>query len=124
MSTASVRDRYPPRSAHRIPLDGEQQLLDHIRCCLWETKSIPRQGRRQDGQVAAYIGNGNPLSGLCKANTPVKVTLPAPHIFRGKEGLYQELLKRCPLEGAVHCHPGKLKDNKESLTVQTLHSQV
>lgn len=56
--------------------------------------------------MAAPIGNDNPLSGPCKANTPVKVALPAPHSFRGKEGLYQELLKRCPLEGIVQCHPG------------------
>lgn len=70
------------------------------------------------------IGNDNPLSGLCKANTtPVKVTLPAPHTFRAKEGLCQELLKRCPSEGTVHCHPANLRDKKESLTVQTLHTR-
>lgn len=74
--------------------------------------------------MAAPIENDNPLSGLCKANTPVKVTLPAPHVLRGKEGLYQEFLKRCPLERLFHCHPANLKDNKKSLTVQTLHSQV
>lgn len=70
--------------------------------------------------MAAPIGNDNPLSGLCKANTPVKVTLPAPYIFIGKD----RLLKRCPLEGIFHCHPANLRDNKESLTVQTLHRQV
>lgn len=70
------------------------------------------------------VGNDNPPSGLCKANTtPVKVTLPAPHTFRGKEGLCQELLKRCPREGTVHCHPANLRDNKESLTAQTLHTR-
>lgn len=97
--------------------------MDHARCCLWGTKSRPWQAERQDRQVAAPIGNDNSQSGLCKANTPAKVALPASHIFRGKEGLYQELLKRCPLEGIIHCHPGNLKDGKESLTVQTLHSQ-
>lgn len=70
------------------------------------------------------VGIDNPPSGRSEANTtPVKATLPAPHTFRGKEGLYQELLKRCPSKGTVHCHPANLKDNKESLTVQTLHTR-
>lgn len=54
--------------------------------------------------------------------TPAKVTLPAPHSCRGKEGLYQELPKRRPSEGTVHCHPANLGDSKEALTVQTLHT--
>lgn len=69
-------------------------------------------------------GNDNPQSGLCKANTtPVKVTLPASHTSRGKEGLCQELLKRWPSEGTARCHPANQRDNKESLTVQTLHTR-
>lgn len=31
--------------------------------------------------------------------------------------------KRCPSEGTVHSQPANQRDNKESLTVQTLHTR-
>ena len=112
--------------------------MDHARRCLRGTKSRPweaRLGGREAGGAAGSsvlclrvstepsVGKDNPPSGLCKANpTPTKLTLPALHTFRGKEGLCLELPKRCLLERTVHCRPANLRDSKESLTVQTLHT--
>lgn len=57
------------------------------------------------------VGNDKPVSGLCKATTAVKVTLQLHTSLEGRRKM------------SIHCHPANLRDNKESHTVQTLHTR-
>lgn len=104
-----LRQRQVPSSQCPQGLAGRGAAADGPRKMLPMGNKIKTwQGERQDGQAAAPIGNDNPQSGLCKANTPVKVALPAPHIFR-EGGSISGAPKEMPIRGDYPLSPRKPK---------------